>query len=497
MPFDKGFARRLGGSRRSLKIRHAVNGRPDEELMVRLWGHDQTKPGHLAKRFGQPVISRRPVCVASRDTTERTKHQAPQLCPVARKVDVGLCQGDETPAGILAIRGRAAKGDGLFECDGQCIEPPLRDCSQEVVLVGKVAVCRPRRDAKVAGGLPDRKLCQLAPVGSGKRIGDKRFLEVSVVMFRARSVLSHGSLVITVYIDRKAPYVSSDYKRRPIMPSTPVNQTMPPQSHMIVTGLGRLHAVERGSGAETIVLWPSIFTDHRIYDTLVRKLGSRFRFVLIDGPAHGQSEGPREQFTMDACADAMARVMDHLGLHRAVVGGTSWGGLVAAHLALSRPDRVKALVLMNTPMEIDGQRPGLKARLITAGARWMLKTRVFRNGVADTFFTKEALKANPDYDDAFHAMLTSADPASMAAAIGSVILSGSPLKRRLPDISAPTLVIAGKADRMYPIAGQAGAALLLRAGTFVPVPGSHISAIDAPDDVSATLAEFMAREVQA
>ena len=280
------------------------------------------------------------------------------------------------------------------------------------------------------------------------------------------------------------------------MPVTSRIATTHPLSHRIVTGLGRLHVVERGSGAETIVLWPSILTDHRIYDEIVRRMSSRFRFLLIDGPAHGQSEGPAQDFTMEACAAAMACVMDHVGLQRAIVGGTSWGGIVAAHLALAQPDRVKALILMNTPMEIDGRRPGMNARFIAAAARWMLGSGIYRNGVARSFFTAEALRANPDYAQAFHGMLKTADPAAMAAAISSVILRGSPLKDRLPDIAVPTIVVAGKADRMYPVEAQAEAALLVPAAVFVPVPGSHISAIDAPDEVAACLTDFVEREVQ-
>lgn len=64
-------------------------------------------------------------------------------------------------------------------------------------------------------------------------------------------------------------------------------ETATPVSHRIKTDLGRLHVVKAGSGPETIVLWPSIFTDHRIYDDIVARLGMSYRFLLIDGPAHG------------------------------------------------------------------------------------------------------------------------------------------------------------------------------------------------------------------
>ncbi len=266
-------------------------------------------------------------------------------------------------------------------------------------------------------------------------------------------------------------------------------------SHAVKTGLGRLNVQDIGAGAETVVLWPSIFTDHHIYDGIVARLGASYRFLLIDGPAHGQSEGGVTEFTMEACANAMAQVMDHFGLESAIIGGTSWGGITAAHLALAAPERAKALVLMNTPMEIDSARPGLKARFIASGARWILSSNVFRDGVAKSFFSPEVLNANPDYAQVFHAMLKKADPSRLATTIRSVILRGTPLKGRMSDLTVPTLVIAGKEDEMYPIAVQAEAALLAPIGHFEAVGGKHISVVERPDEVSAILGDFIACEV--
>lgn len=270
-----------------------------------------------------------------------------------------------------------------------------------------------------------------------------------------------------------------------------------PIAHHIPTALGTLHVSTCGTAGETIVLWPSIFTDHHIYDGIAQRLGASFRFLLIDGPAHGQSEGRRAEFTMEACAAAMARVMAHFGVERAIAGGTSWGGITAAHLALQQPHRVKALILMNTPMQIDSRQPGMKGRLIAAGARWLLKTSAYRNGVADSFFSPEVLAANPVYAAAFHAMLKAADPPALAAAVRSVILRGRPLQPHMAGLQMPVLVIGGRADTMYPIAAQEAAARLAPQGHFIAVEGGHISAIEAPDAVAAGVKAFIAREITA
>jgi 3-oxoadipate enol-lactonase len=265
-------------------------------------------------------------------------------------------------------------------------------------------------------------------------------------------------------------------------------------SHFVPTGLGQLHVVDIGTGSETVVLWPSIFTDHQIYDELADRLGNFYRFLLIDGPGHGRSEGPVQGFTMVQCAHTIEAVMDAFDLEAAIVGGTSWGGLAAAELALISPERVKAVVLMNTPMEIDERSPKLSARMIAAGARWILGTSVFRRGVAKNFFSDTAMQANPRYSRHFHDMLRSVEAAPLAAAVRSVLLRGKPLKDRLSGLAMPVLVIAGKADPMYPIEDQAHAASLAPNGRFEPVNGKHISVLEEPVTVAEILQDF-AREV--
>ncbi len=263
--------------------------------------------------------------------------------------------------------------------------------------------------------------------------------------------------------------------------------------HYIATPLGRLFVAEHNRGFEqpAIVLWPSIFTDHRIYGGLVERLGARYRFVLIDGPGHGMSDGPTDEFTMEACAQSMMAVMDQLGLDRAIVGGTSWGGITAAHLALAAPERTSALMLINTPFELGERRADLKAWMIAVGARWMPGARIFRDGVAGSFFSEATLRKHTPYLLVFHEMMQNVTRRPFGAAIRSVLLHSEPLKDRISDLSVPTLVIAGRQDAMYPIERQIEAAQRLPLGRFEAVSGKHISVVDCVDEVAAVVDRFV------
>ena len=265
------------------------------------------------------------------------------------------------------------------------------------------------------------------------------------------------------------------------------------ETRLVTTTLGDIAVRVVGSGPAKVVLWPSIFTDGHIYDGLVPRLAAEATFLLIDGPGHGLSPGVSREFTMAESASACLTVMDSYGLNRAAVGGVSWGGLVAAEVALAAPGRVEGLILMNTPMDIAGDHPKFRDRMIAFGARWMGRRKMFRDGVAGSFFDPGTLDANPAYRQAFHGMLAASDPVRLSAAVRSVILGGDPLRSRLSRIAVPTLLIAGKEDALYPLEGQASAALLLQDSRFEPVAGRHISPVESPDEVAVALRAFLGR----
>lgn len=77
-------------------------------------------------------------------------------------------------------------------------------------------------------------------------------------------------------------------------------------------------------------------------------LNRHFRTVHYDQRGLGQTSKPIEQWTMNDHADDAAGVLDALGIDRAHVVGTSFGGMVAQHMAIRHPDRIDRLVLACT-----------------------------------------------------------------------------------------------------------------------------------------------------
>jgi pimeloyl-ACP methyl ester carboxylesterase len=82
--------------------------------------------------------------------------------------------------------------------------------------------------------------------------------------------------------------------------------------------------------------------------TLSRLVRMGFKVVAIDVAGHGGTQGlPTDGANLDAYVDLLARVLDELGIRRAVFAGHSMGGRLVTQLAADNPDRAIAVVLID------------------------------------------------------------------------------------------------------------------------------------------------------
>src|SRR4028118_274182 len=118
---------------------------------------------------------------------------------------------------------------------------------------------------------------------------------------------------------------------------------------MVSTSVGRLAVRDLGGTGRPLLLWPSLFSDHRLYARLVPLVRGLWRVMMVDGPGFGDSDPPRARTQPERYAVSVTEILDALGLDRTVFAGTSWGGQIGAHLGASHSDRVTGVLMMNTP----------------------------------------------------------------------------------------------------------------------------------------------------
>jgi pimeloyl-ACP methyl ester carboxylesterase len=102
---------------------------------------------------------------------------------------------------------------------------------------------------------------------------------------------------------------------------------------------------ERGAGHPVVLLHATLH-DHKDFDAISGPLSTRYRTIALDWPAHGRSDGPPADAA--TLARVLVDVVHELALTPAVFIGNSVGGYAAARLAITHPDQVAALVLVNS-----------------------------------------------------------------------------------------------------------------------------------------------------
>ena len=85
------------------------------------------------------------------------------------------------------------------------------------------------------------------------------------------------------------------------------------------------------------------------------ELAATYRVVQYEQPGFGEASNDQTE-TMAAQAELMAAIIEATGIERYHLMGTSFGGAVAAHLAVAHPDRVVSLVLDAPAAFRDGAR---------------------------------------------------------------------------------------------------------------------------------------------
>ena len=73
-----------------------------------------------------------------------------------------------------------------------------------------------------------------------------------------------------------------------------------------------------------------------------------YKVITVDHRGHGDSDKPRSGYSMQVFADDMYRVLNELKIDVAIIAGHSMGGMIAQVLCPSYPEKVRALILVNT-----------------------------------------------------------------------------------------------------------------------------------------------------
>jgi pimeloyl-ACP methyl ester carboxylesterase len=225
-------------------------------------------------------------------------------------------------------------------------------------------------------------------------------------------------------------------------------------------------------------------------------LADRYRLIAFDNRGAGRTAMPDGPVTVEAMADDAASVLRARDVPSAHVAGFSGGSIIAQELALRHRELVRSLVLQSTFAAMD---PYLRA--LALFVRWLVEVAPSERAFLEAFFlTIYTPRAHNDgtVDQIIEEVL--AFPHKQATEDLQRFIDAfvdHDTTDRLPDIAAPTLVLAGGRDiQMRPELCRAVAELIPGARFEVMEEEAHQPFQEVPDEWNARVDAFW-REVQA
>ena len=94
---------------------------------------------------------------------------------------------------------------------------------------------------------------------------------------------------------------------------------------------------------DTILFLHQAFGDHRCFEQQVDAFASDYRVISVDLLGHGRSQRSKSRDGIDATASHLLGIMAAEGVRTVHLVGVSVGSLLAQHLAMLHPDRVKSI----------------------------------------------------------------------------------------------------------------------------------------------------------
>ncbi|MCA9509649.1 MAG: alpha/beta hydrolase [Myxococcota bacterium] len=208
----------------------------------------------------------------------------------------------------------------------------------------------------------------------------------------------------------------------------------------------------------------------------------RFDVVAYDQRGLGQTSIPEGPYSMEQYGDDAAGLLDALGIESAHVIGVSFGGMVAQHLAIRHPHRVRRLVLACTS---SGGAGGASYPLHELEGESDARYRGERFlEICDTRWDAAWRAREPDAFDRLVGMMAARAPIAADADAAREAARGAALQLearrfhdvydRLGEIAAPTLVCGGRYDGIAPEANQRALAGRIPHAELALFEGGHL-----------------------
>lgn len=238
----------------------------------------------------------------------------------------------------------------------------------------------------------------------------------------------------------------------------------------------------------TIVLSHALGCDESMWDTLANALADDCRVITYDHRGHGSSDAPAGLYTIAEMADDAAALLRELDTGAVVWVGLSMGGMVGQELALRHPSLVNALVIANSTSGYpEAAQQAWQQRITTVREQGI---EAIADAVMGRYFHDDFRQHKAATVAQFRRRLIATNKDGYIGCCNAV--GNMDTTARLGNIAATTLVIAGARDQGTPLSmSELLVNTIANATLHVIADGSHLSAIEAPEEFTHTVRAFI------
>lgn len=275
------------------------------------------------------------------------------------------------------------------------------------------------------------------------------------------------------------------------------NPSLSPQ--IVHVGPHNLFYVVKGRG-EPVVLIHGYGAGLWVWENQIEVLSEHYRVFAFDLLGHGFSDRPKIEYTPEVYVQSLRGLMDALGIRRATLIGNSMGGGIGWGMAISYPERVRKLILIDAaPPDVLDQvqndsfrslvevkdLPILSYLLIASRSRESVKK------VLEECVFNQALITDEVIDREFQLLRVKGTTwvlySTFKNATGALKFTGS-----LSSILHPTLLIWGEQDLIFPVAVGERLHRLIPRSVLRMIPKSgHIPMWETPEPVNRLILSFL------
>ena len=296
----------------------------------------------------------------------------------------------------------------------------------------------------------------------------------------------------------------------PLEGTVPPEQLADPDSRFVdINGL-QVHYKIAGQGEPVLVLLhgfgASVFSWREVMEPLAESLASEIGTVIaFDRPAFGLTERPmpgqwegESPYSAKAQVELTVGLLDELGVERAILVGNSAGGTIAVLTALTYPQRVQALVLVDAAVYAHSGSPSLVRLLASTPQMQRIGPLVARRirGWGIDFARSAWHDPSRITAEVWEGYLKPLQAENWDRALWELTrASGSHnLEERLAEIRMPCLVITGDDDRIVPMEQSIRLADELPDAELVVIPDcGHIPHEECPEPFLQAATDFLGK----